>query len=153
MASHRGQKKQMAVETPARKRRAARRAASVSRTRPVPATDVAVPGWDALTHAVPRKPNRLQTDTAPSLTTARYTLWLTAIALAVTLYVGHVHATQQVFETLHALKKESLHLHLQLDQLRGELDRTAGPAVLYPKARRLGLKEGAAFGPTISTTP
>jgi hypothetical protein len=153
MASQRGQFKKMAVEAPATKRRAARRASSVIRTKSGRAPEAAVPGWDALTHSMPRSAKTARAANQTSLTTARYTLWLTGLALAFTLYVGHVHATQQVYESLHALKKENLHLHLQLDQLRGELDRTAGPAVLYPKARRLGLKEGASYGPTIQIHP
>ncbi len=149
MASHGGRSKQMAVEAPAQKRRAAKRAASVTRVRREPVPDEGVPGWDALSKSVPRRSRRTEREEQPRLTTARFTLWLTGLALGATLYVGHVHATQQLFETLHAAKKENLRLHLTLDQLKGELDRTAGPAVLYPKARRLGLKEGFAFGPTI----
>lgn len=149
MASHRERSKRMAVEAPARKRRAAQRAASVSRVRRRPAQVEGVPGWDALSKSVPRRSKRAVRSGEPRLTTARFALWLTALALGATLYVGHVHATQQTFETLHAAKKENLRLHLTLDQIKGELDRTAGPAVLYPKARRLGLKEGFTFGPTI----
>jgi hypothetical protein len=139
----------MAVHVPARKRRAGQRAASVSRTRTVRRPAAEIPGWDALTKAVPRRSKGAGAGTKQSITTAHFALWLTGMALAATLYVGHVHATQQLFETLHTLKKDNLRLHLNLDQLRGEMDRAAGPAVLYPEARRLGLKEGYAFGPTI----
>ena len=149
MASHRSGSKQMAVEMPARKRRAALRTASVTRVRPAKVDDQAVPGWDTLSKAA--RPRRKQTAATviPKLTTARFALWLTGLALTATLYVGHVHATQRLYETLHVLKKDNLRLHLKLDQLKGELDRTAGPAVLHPKARRLGLQEGAVTGPVI----
>lgn len=149
MASQRGRSKQMAVGLPARKRRAAQRTASVTRTRPVSPSVDAIPGWEALSKAAPQRKKPDASATQPTVTTARFALWLTGLALSATLYVGHVHATQQLYESLHALKKNNLRLHLTLDQLRGELDRSAGPAVLYPKARRLGLKEGYGFGPTI----
>jgi len=153
MASHQGRSRQMAVEVPARKRRAAQRVASVTRVRRTPAAEEGLPGWEALTKAKPPKASRTVGTDESSLTTARYAMWLTGMALAVTLYVGHVHATQQLFESLHGLKKENLHLHLRLDQLHGELDRTAGPAVLHPKARRLGLQEGPLLGPPIQVRP
>lgn len=86
------------------------------------------------------------------MTTARFSLWLAILALGATMYVGHVHATQRLYESLHALKKENLRLHLRLDQIKGDLDRSAGPAVLYPKARLLGLHESFRFGPTIHMT-
>jgi hypothetical protein len=47
-------------------------------------------------------------------------------------------------------KKENLRLHLKLNRLRGDFDRATGPAVVYQRAKEIGLEEGIAYGPTIT---
>ena len=87
------------------------------------------------------------------MTTASFAIWLFAIAIGGTLYVGHVHGTQQTFEQLHALRKENTRLHMERDRLKGELDHAMGPAMIYPKAYELGLEEGLEYGPVVSVQP
>jgi hypothetical protein len=77
-------------------------------------------------------------------------LLLLAVAAAFTLYVGHVHATQDLLAEVQLLRKDNVRLHMQHNRLKGEFDRRAGPAGLYERARALGLEEGIAYGPTIT---
>lgn len=113
------------------------------------ASSAAPPGWEALSGMGSRHSGAQFWRPIGSLSTAAFAKWLLTAAVGVTLYVGHVHATQQTFERLHALRKENLRLHLERDRLQGELDHATGPTVIYPKAHRLGLKESLAYGPTL----
>jgi hypothetical protein len=113
------------------------------------ATAAALPDWSALSEVAPRRRAKAASPGSSRLTTARFALWLFGIGIATTLYVGHVHATQDLFERLHALRKENLRLHLERDRLKGELDHALGPTVIYPKANALGLHEGFEYGPTL----
>ena len=112
----------------------------------------ALPGWGALSQVSQQRSSKSAVQGTGTLTTARFALWLFAVAIAATLYVGHVHATQYTFESLHALRKENLRLHLEHDRIRGELDHALGPTVIYPSANKLGLKEGFEYGPTLTLT-
>lgn len=75
------------------------------------------------------------------------------IAALFTLYVGHVHATQALLADLEGARRDNLRLHLKHNRLKGEFDRATGPAVIYERARALGLEEGVAYGPTIRIEP
>lgn len=70
-------------------------------------------------------------------------------ALAFTLYVGHVYATRAALEEVQRLRSEQLQLVLRYNRLRGELDRATSPAVIYERARALGLTEGFTYGPVV----
>jgi hypothetical protein len=110
---------------------------------------MALPGWDALPGGTSRRKSKQFWQRLDSVTTARFARWLFGIGVAVTLYVGHVGATQSTYERLHAIQKENLRLHLERDRLKGELDHATGPTVIYPRAHKLGLEEGLAYGRTI----
>ena len=86
------------------------------------------------------------------MTTAHFVLWLFGIGIAATLYVGHVQATQNTFERLHARRKANLQFLLERDRLKGELDHATGATVIYPKASELGLTEGFEYGQTLTLT-
>jgi len=113
------------------------------------APSMALPGWDALPGGSAGRKSKLFWQRLDSVTTARFARWLFAIGVAVTLYVGHVHATQNTFERLHASQKENLRLHLERDRLNGELAHATGPTVIYPRAHKLGLEEDLGYGLTI----
>jgi hypothetical protein len=123
---------------------------TLSRTPSVPSD---LPGWEDLA-----RPNRqsLAVDAGgplDSTTLIRYTGYVLLAALAVTLYVGHVNATEHLYANVHTLQKENLRLHMQRDQLKGHFDRLTGPTVIYRQAQELGLEEGYAYGPTILLEP
>jgi hypothetical protein len=83
----------------------------------------------------------------------RYAGLVLAAALAITLYVGHVNATEHLYAEVHALRKANLELHMHRDQLKGQFDRLTGPTVIYSRAQELGLVEGYEYGPTILLKP
>jgi len=74
---------------------------------------------------------------------------LLALATVFTLYIGHVHATQDVLAEVQHARRANLQLHLELNRLKGDFDRATGPSVVYQRARTMGLEEGIAYGPTI----
>ena len=71
------------------------------------------------------------------------------VATAFTLYVGHVHDMQELLANLQREQRENLRLHLKYNRLKGEFDRATGPAIIYERAREMGLQEGIEYGPTI----
>ncbi|HET6567042.1 MAG TPA: hypothetical protein VFG50_03695 [Rhodothermales bacterium] len=84
-----------------------------------------------------------------SISTRQFVMIVLVLATALTLYIGHVQATQDIASELQRLKRENLRLHLRYNRLKGEFDGATGPAVIYERAASLGLEEGYAFGPTI----
>ena len=110
----------------------------------------ALPGWTDLASANRRKARR---DTRHPLlervSTTRFAVLIVGIAVLITLYVGHVHATQDLLAEVQQQRRENLRLHLKHNRLKGEFDRMVGPAVIYYRARTLGLVEEPAFGPPI----
>ncbi|QXD17083.1 cell division protein FtsL, partial [Rhodocaloribacter litoris] len=85
-----------------------------------------------------------------SVSTLRFALFLLVLALAVTLYVGHVHASQEVLTEVQRLRRENLDLHLKYNRLKGEYDQMTSPARIYERARGLGLVEDVTYGGTIT---
>jgi hypothetical protein len=84
-----------------------------------------------------------------NVSTIRFGLVLLALAAVFTLYIGHVHATQDLLDDLQQVRRENLQLHLEDNRLKGTFDRLTGPSVVYQRAGAMGLKEGIAYGPTI----
>lgn len=82
-------------------------------------------------------------DFLESVSTARFLCWLFALLLGAVMYVGHVHATQQLVADLEQARQQNLQLHLQHSRLKGDFDRITGPAVIHERARALGLRRGA----------
>jgi hypothetical protein len=83
------------------------------------------------------------------ISTLRFIAIVLVVAAAFTVYVGHVHATQDLYTELQRMRRENLRMHLKYNRLNGEFDQATGPAFIYERARPLGLVEGYAFGPVI----
>jgi hypothetical protein len=80
----------------------------------------------------------------------RFAFFIAALAAACTLYVGHVHATQDLLARLQEVRQANQSLHLKHNRLKGAFDRATGPSVIHRRAQALGLEESLAYGPTIT---
>lgn len=130
-----------------RRTRTSSRAQAVRRNR----SQEPLPSWRDLATSNERMQDRPRVSAyIEEVSTVRFGLLLLAIAAAVTFYVGHVHATQDLVAEVQRARRDNLRLHLKMNRLKGEFDRTTGPAVIYRRARELGLEEGIAYGPTIT---
>lgn len=85
-------------------------------------------------------------DAVPSL---RFGLLTLLACVALTLYVGHVYATQAVLSDLQDARRENERLRLTHQRLQGDRDRMIGPSAIMARAAALGLEEGVAYGPSI----
>ena len=83
------------------------------------------------------------------VSTVRFGVLVLVVAGLFTAYIGHVHATLALAVELHQVQRENMRLHLKLNRLKGDFDRATGPAVIYDRARALGLEEGIEYGPVI----
>ncbi len=137
-----------------RPRTAAPASPKKARTRKSGKDHATLPSWKQLES---KKNRRLKREaTSPfldAMSTVRFALILAAVAAAFTLYVGHVHATQEILAQTEAARKENHRLHLKYNRLKGEFDRMTGPAEIHRRANALGLIEDAAYGPTITLEP
>lgn len=79
----------------------------------------------------------------------RFGLFLLLVVGALAGYVGHVHATQQLLEDVQEARQANLRLHLKHNRLKGEFDQATGPAVIYERAKALGLEDDIIYAPTI----
>jgi hypothetical protein len=139
---------------PARSRSASPSTPKKTRTRKSGKDHATLPSWKQLES---KKNRRLKHDTASpfldAVSTLRFAAILAAVATAFTLYVGHVHATQDILARTEAARKENHRLHLKYNRLKGEFDRMTGPTEVHRRANALGLIEDAAYGPTITLEP
>lgn len=108
----------------------------------------ALPSWKELEH---RQNRRLKKRPRSNLfletvSTAKMALLIVALAAGFTIYVGHVHATQQLLTTVQEMRSENTRLHLKYNRVKGSYDKLTGPETIHRRARALGLKEGFAFG-------
>ena len=138
--------------------RTRRRAATTAPSPPGAVPKTGLPGWNDLgsksrKKSATRKIKAAKTlrrarflDAAPSL---RFGVWTLIACIAVTLYVGHVYATQATLAALQQAVRENLRLHLTHERLQGAYDRMTGPQAVMERARALGLDEGIAYGPVI----
>ena len=85
-------------------------------------------------------------DAVPSL---RFGLLTLLACVILTLYVGHVYATQAVLSDLQDARRENERLRLTHQRLQGDVDRMTGPTTIMARAAALGLEEGVAYGPPI----
>lgn len=111
----------------------------------------ALPGWHDLATGEPER-YRMRARHASfleTISTARFGLLILVIAIAFTGYVGHVYATQNLLVERQLAEKENLRLHLRHNRLKGLFDQTTGPAMIYSRAKEMGLEEGIIYGPTI----
>jgi len=131
-----------------KKRTASRQQQAQSQGRPR-STDT-LPGWRELATSNKREEHRPRSVASiENVSTLRFGMVLLALATVFTLYIGHVHATQDVLAELQRARRDNLQLHLELNRLKGDFDRATGPSVVYQRARSMGLEEGIAYGPTI----
>lgn len=108
----------------------------------------ALPSWDDLSNR--RRGREEKSDGfLERISTVRFALAVLALAAAFTLYVGHVHATQDVLVRLQEARRTNRSLHLKHNRLKGAFDRATGPAVIYERAQALGLEGSIAYGPAI----
>lgn len=84
------------------------------------------------------------------ISTVRFALVILALAGLFTLYVGHVHATQDLVARVQEARQINRSLHLKHNRLKGAFDRATGPAVIQRRAQELGLEENLAYGPPIT---
>ena len=115
-------------------------------------TDVSfTPGWkDLKTRRNSRHESVSGYDSGlGALSTVRFALAVLAIAGVITLYVGHVHATQNLLAEVQDLRRENLSVHLRYNRIKGMYDRSTGPSVIYERARLLDLEERMVTGKPI----
>lgn len=140
---------------PAPKRPAARRGAVAMRQAALRApakshADRGLPGWDELASAARNERRDAgRTGFFEGVSTVRFGVLLLLVAAAFTLYIGHVHASQELLANLRQAQHDNRALHLKYNRLKGDYDRRTGPAVIYRRARALGLEAGGIYGPTI----
>ena len=84
-----------------------------------------------------------------NVSTVRFGLVLLAVATVFTLFIGHVHATQDLLDELQQARRENLRIHLQHNRLKGAFDQATGPSVVYERAGAIGLEKSIEYGPTI----
>ncbi len=145
----------MAVAQPKRSHRPKKTTAGRSRAAPSArrrgkSNSRTLPGWKDLSGSNERR----QAGSRPGsflerISTTRFALLIVSLAALFTLYVGHVHATQDLLVEVQQERRENLRLHLKYNRLKGDFDEMVGPSVIYNRARNLGLIENPAFGPSI----
>jgi hypothetical protein len=110
----------------------------------------ALPSWADLEPSTNRKRTGSDDDFLENVSTVRFALVILAVAAVFTLYVGHVHATTDLYNRLQQARTENQRLHLKHNRLQGAYDRRTGPSVIYERARELGLQESVTYGPPLS---
>lgn len=110
----------------------------------------ALPSWADLEPTKNRRRSTSDGAFLENVTTVRFALLILAIAGVFTLYVGHVHATTDLYDQLQQARAENQRLHLKHNRLKGAFDRRTGPSVIYERARELGLRASVTYGPPVS---
>ncbi|WP_103027083.1 hypothetical protein [Salinibacter altiplanensis] len=110
----------------------------------------ALPGWTDLEPSQNRRRHASGDAFLEDVSTLRFSLLILAVAGMFTLYVGHVHATTDLYNQLQQARTENQRLHLKHNRLQGEFGRRVGPSVIYERARALGLQESVTYGPPIT---
>lgn len=108
----------------------------------------ALPSWKDLSDTQQGRAERSD-GFLEQVSTVRVALIILALAATFTLYVGHVHATQDLLARVQEARQANLALHLKHNRLKGAFDRATGPAVIHERAQALGLEENVAYGPPI----
>lgn len=105
--------------------------------------------WDDL-DSTPHRSSSAREDTVlQGLSTGRFALVILLVAGVFTLYVGHVHATSDLYTQLQQARTTNQQLHLKHNRLEGAYHRRTGPSVIYERARALGLRESVSYGPPV----
>ncbi|MCS3829972.1 hypothetical protein GGP91_002058 [Salinibacter ruber] len=113
----------------------------------------ALPSWTDLEPSQNRRRRTSEGAFLENVSTLRFSLLILAVAAVFTLYVGHVHATTDLYNQLQQARTENQRLHLKRNRLQGEFGRQVGPSVIYERARELGLKGSVTYGPPITVEP
>lgn len=130
--------------------RTKRSGASPRARKPAPRVYSGLPSWKDISADNERRPSRSKGRLViERISTFRFVLMMLVAVTLFTLYVGHVHATQELLADVQEMRRENLRLHLKYNRVKGEFDRITGPQVIYERARALGLEEGFAYGPSI----
>ena len=110
----------------------------------------ALPSWTDLEPSQNRRRTASGDAFLENVSTLRFSLIILAVAALFTLYVGHVHATSDLYSQLQQAQSENQRLHLKHNRLQGEFDQRVGPSVIYERARALGLQSSVTYGPPIT---
>jgi hypothetical protein len=133
----------------ARPNRRTRRSRSESSSTQWRRHGTALPSWKELAREQAR-PKRTSGGFLEHISTVRFALVILGLAALFTLYVGHVHATQDLVARVQEARQVNRSLHLKHNRLKGAFDRATGPAVIQERAQALGLEENLAYGPPIT---
>lgn len=110
----------------------------------------ALPGWKELSNKNKKRARSKRSEGfLERVSTVRFALVILLLAATFTLYVGHVHATQDLLARVQEARHTNQVLHLKHNRLKGTFDRATGPALIHERARALGLEGSLAYGPTI----
>lgn len=107
------------------------------------------PSWRQLESKKNKKLKPQESVFLDAVSTFRFALLLAGVAAAFTLYVGHVHATQDLLVRVEDARRTNDRMHLKHNRLKGEFDRLTGPAEIYRRAGALGFVQDASYAPTI----
>ncbi len=125
--------------------------ASVVRPRPV--ASGRLPGWGDLGgEPLARKVGKTEA-LLGRVSMGRFVIYVALFALAFTLWVGHVYRTQEILSDLEKARTTNVQLNLRYNRVKAAFDAATSPAVVIPKAKALGLREGVAYGPAIHVEP
>ncbi len=113
----------------------------------------ALPSWTDLEPSQNRRRRTSEGAFLENVSTLRFSLLILAVGAVFTLYVGHVHATTDLYNQLQQARTENQRLHLKHNRLQGEFGRQVGPSVIYERARELGLRGSVTYGPPITVEP
>ena len=133
-----------------RRRTRSRAKSTADRVRKTGKDYVVLPSWKELDKATNGRVVVPGSHPFDSISTARIALMILVVAVMFTAYVGHVHATQSVLQSLEELRTEGAALRLEYNSVKGEYDRITGPAAIRLQARELGLTESTRYGPSIT---
>jgi len=109
----------------------------------------ALPGWSDLESGNQYAPDTSAASFLRRVSTFRFAVLVVIVAGAFTLYVGHVHATQNLLSRVQEARAENQRLHLKHNRLQGAMDRKIRPDVIHDRARDLGLEPSTTYGPPV----
>jgi hypothetical protein len=108
-----------------------------------------LPSWKDLETKKNRRQKISGPHTLETVSTVRIAVLIFVVASVFTLYIGHVHSTQNILAKLQTLQTHGDQLKLELNSVKGEYDRLTGPAVINRRATLIGLVPGSQFAGTI----
>jgi hypothetical protein len=135
---------------PPRPKRAAPRRAPA--TAPAPVVVEQPNTWSELAGAPGGRKRERPPGMVDAVPTLRFALLLALACAALTLYVGHLYASQTLVDEVQELRRENLRLVMQQNRLRGEFDRMTAPSVILNRAEAIGLHGSGDYAPVIIIT-